>query len=206
MPSLYERYLLPRILDFAMRQKPIMRQRDKVVPLARGRVLEIGMGSGLNLAYYDRGKLEKLWGLEPSPELRAVAERRAREAGVSVEFVGLTGESIPLDDASVDTVVTTYTLCTIPDAERALLEMRRVLRPAGQLLFSEHGLAPDAPVARWQDRLNPLWRRIAGGCNLNRPIDELVRGAGFAIDPIDTMYLPGPRPFTFNYWGTATRA
>jgi ubiquinone/menaquinone biosynthesis C-methylase UbiE len=203
MASLYERFVLPRLLDLAMRQKPIMKQRAKVVPLAHGRVLEIGLGTGLNLAFYDRGKLEKLYGLEPSPELRDVAARRARETGLEIEFVGLRGEEIPLDDASVDTVVTTYTMCTIPDLERALGEMRRVLRTGGALLFSEHGRAPDAGVVRWQDRLNPLWRRIAGGCNLNRPIGDLLRDNAFAVDRLDTMYLPGPRPLTFNYWGTA---
>jgi ubiquinone/menaquinone biosynthesis C-methylase UbiE len=206
MPTFYERLVLPRLLDFAMRQKPIMRQRAKVVPLARGRVLEIGLGSGLNLAFYDKGKLEKLFGLEPSAELRAIAAGRAREASLDVEFVGLRGEEIPLDDASVDSVVITYTLCTIPDVDRALREMRRVLRPQGELLFSEHGRAPDAGVRRWQDRLNPLWRRIAGGCNLNRPIDELLRDASFTLGQLDSMYLPGPRPLTFNYWGSARPA
>ena len=204
--GLYERYLLPRIIDFAMRQKPIMRQRGKVVPLASGRVLEIGMGSGLNLAYYDRGKLEKLLAVEPSTPLQGMALERAREAGVAVEFVGLSGEEIPLDSASIDSVVTTYTLCTIPDAHRALSEMRRVLRPGSRLLFAEHGRAPDAGVKRWQDRLNPIWRRIGGGCNLNRPIDELIEQAGFRIESLETMYLPGPRLVTFNYWGQAAKA
>jgi ubiquinone/menaquinone biosynthesis C-methylase UbiE len=194
------------VIDFAMRQKPIMRQRGKVVPLARGRVLEIGMGSGLNLSYYDRGKLEQLLAVEPSTPLQKMALERAREAGVSVEFVGLTGEEIPLDSASIDSVVTTYTLCTIPDAHLALGEMQRVLRPGGCLLFAEHGRAPDAGVARWQDRLNPIWQRVAGGCNLNRPIDQLVERAGFRMLNLETMYLPGPRPMTFNYWGQATLA
>ncbi|MEW6268458.1 MAG: class I SAM-dependent methyltransferase [Thermodesulfobacteriota bacterium] len=200
--GLYERYLLPTLIDFAMRQKPITMQRRKVVPQARGRVLEIGIGSGLNLEFYDRDRVDKLWGLEPSPEMRRIAAQRARAAGIEVEFLDLPGEQIPLDDASVDTVLTTYTLCTIPGVEKALGEMRRVLAPGGVLLFSEHGRAPDPSVARWQDRLNGVWGVIGGGCNLNRSIDALLRDAGFRVD-LETMYLPGPRPFTFNYWGRA---
>ena len=206
MASLYDRFVLPKMLDFVMRQEPIMRQRAKVVPRATGRVLEIGIGSGLNLAFYDRDKIDSVVGLDPSPELRAMAERRAREAGLDVEWIPLGGESIPLDDASVDTVLTTYTLCTIPGVERALGEMHRVLRPGGRLLFSEHGRAPDEGVRRWQDRLNPLWKRFAGGCNLNRPVEELVRRAGFEPEGLEAMYLPGPRPMTHTTWGSALRA
>lgn len=204
--GLYERFVLPKVLDFAMRQEPIMRQRAKVVPRAAGRVLEIGIGSGLNLAFYDRSRVDSLVGLDPSPELRAIAERRAREAGIDVEWIPLGGESIPLDEASVDTVLTTYTLCTIPAVERALGEMRRVLRPGGRLLFSEHGRAPDPGVKRWQDRLNPLWNRIGGGCNLNRPVEEMVRRGGFEPEAIEALYLPGPRPLTYTTWGSALRA
>jgi len=203
--GLYDRLVLPRLLDFAMRQKPISMQRQKVVPQARGRVLEIGIGSGLNLAFYDRGRVAKLWGLEPSEALRRIAHERARAAGIEVEFLGLPGEQIPLEDASVDTVVTTYTLCTIPGVERALGEMRRVLVPGGSLLFSEHGRAPDAGVARWQDRLDRIWGQVAGGCHLNRAIADLIGNAGFRMAEADTMYVPGPRPFTYTYWGRAQR-
>src|SRR5690554_4682018 len=180
--GLYERYFLPKLIDLAMRQKPIMRQRRKVVPLTYGRVLEIGIGSGRNLEFYDRSRVEHLWGLEPSPEMRKLAAARARELGIDVEFLDLPGEHIPLADGSVDTVLTTYTLCTIPDVARALREMRRVLAPGGVLLFSEHGRAPDPGVVRWQNRLNGMWSAIAGGCNLNRAIDSLLRDAGFAIE------------------------
>lgn len=203
--GLYDRWVLPRLLDYAMRQKPIAMQRSKVVPQASGRVLEIGMGSGLNLAFYDRGRVAKLWGLEPSDELRRIAQKRAQDAGMEVEFLGLPGEQIPLEDASVDTVVTTYTLCTIPGVERALGETRRVLLPGGTMLFSEHGRAPDAGVARWQDRLDRVWGRVSGGCHLNRAIPELIRDAGFRMSTLDTMYVPGPRPFTYTYWGRAQR-
>jgi len=204
--GLYDRYVLPRLLDFAMRQKPISMQRQKVVPQAAGRVLEIGIGSGLNLAFYDQSRVVKLWGLDPSEELRRLARERARDVGLEVEFLGLPGEQIPLDDASVDTVVSTYTMCTIPDVTRALGEVRRVLAPQGTLLFSEHGRAPDAGVARWQDRLDGVWGKVAGGCHLNRPIDGLIRDAGFRFDALDSMYVPGPRPFTYTYWGRAARS
>jgi len=203
--GLYDRSILPTLLDFAMRQPPIPKQREKVVPKAEGRVLEIGIGSGLNLAFYDQSKVTRFFGLDPSLRLRRRALARAREAGVEVEFLGLRGEQIPLDDAAVDTVVTTFTLCTIPDAMAALGEMRRVLRPGGRLLFAEHGRAPDPEVVRWQDRLNPYWQRLAGGCNLNRKIDDLVRSAGFALGDLEESYLPGPRPWSYHYWGTAWR-
>jgi len=206
MGGLYERWVLPRLLDLAMRQPPITRQREKVVPRARGRVLEVGIGSGLNLAHYDRGRVEKLWALDPSPELTRVARRRAVLAGVEVDFVGLDGACIPLESGSVDTVLTTYTLCTIPDVAIALEEMRRVLRPDGRLIFAEHGRAPDAEVVRWQDRLNPLWKRLAGGCHLNRAVPELIGSAGFRLEGVETLYLPGPRPMTYNYWGEAVPA
>lgn len=202
----YERWVLPSVLDFAMRQPPIPKQREKVVPRARGRVLEIGIGSGLNLAYYDKANVTRILGLDPSLELRRRAVDRSRQAGLEVDFIGLSGEEIPLEDASVDTVVTTFTLCTIPDVHAALGEMRRVLRPEGELLFAEHGRAPDADVERWQDRLNPFWQRVAGGCNLNRRIDDLIRSAGFEVRELEKSYLPGPRPMTYNYWGVGVPA
>jgi len=199
----YNRYVLPRLIDAACGAKPIRYQRRKVVPDAFGRVLEVGIGSGLNLPFYDPAKVERLWGLEPAAAIRRLAEAKARSAPFPVEFIGLPGEEIPLERASVDTVVVTYTLCTIPDAVAALREMRRVLRPGGRLLFSEHGRAPDASVARWQDRLTPVWRRIGGGCHLNRDIPALLHQGGFSIDRLETMYVPGPRPMSFTYWGSA---
>ena len=199
----YDRHILPHVINLACGVKPIRYQRQKVVPQAEGRVLEVGIGSGLNLPFYDPARVEKLWGLEPAPEIRRMAEKAAAGAPFPVEFIDLPGETIPLEPGSVDTVVITYTLCTIPDAVRALHEMRRVLKPGGQLLFAEHGRAPDASVRRWQDRLTPIWKRIGGGCHLNRDIPKLLEQGGFAIDRLETMYLPGPRPMTFNYWGAA---
>jgi ubiquinone/menaquinone biosynthesis C-methylase UbiE len=204
--SLYQRYVFPRILDWTMRQEPITRQRAKVVPRAQGRVLEIGIGSGLNLRFYDRARVERLYGLDPSADLQRLARTRAEAAGIPVEFLTVSGEAIPLDDASIDTVVSTFTLCSIPDVERALEEVRRVLRPGGELVFTEHGRAPDAGIARWQERLNPVWRTISSGCNMNRAMAELIRRAGLEIRELDTMYLPGPKVMTFNYWGSAIRA
>ena len=204
--GLYSRHVLPRIIDRTLQDRPMMRQRAKVVPLAHGRVLEVGIGSGLNLSFYDKGKVDKVVGLDPSPELQMKARRRAAEAGIEVEWLTLSGEKIPLPDGSVDSIVVTYTLCTIPDAHSALLEMRRVLKRGACLYFSEHGAAPDASVRKWQERLNPLWRRISGGCNMNRNIPKMLEDAGLQIESIDTIYLPGLRPLTYNYWGSASRA
>ena len=202
----YDRHILPHLINLACGAKPIRYQRRKIVPQAEGRVLEIGIGSGLNLPFYDPTRVEKLWGLEPAAEIRRMAEKAAVGLPFDVEFIGLPGEAIPLDDRSVDTVVTTYTLCTIPDAVAALREMRRVLKPGGRLLFAEHGRAPDESVRRWQDRLTPMWRRIGGGCHLNRDMPDLLRQGGFSVDRLETMYIPGPRPMSFNYWGAATPA
>jgi ubiquinone/menaquinone biosynthesis C-methylase UbiE len=188
------------MLDFPMRQKVLRPFRERLVGAAEGRVLEIGLGSGLNLPLYGRN-VRYLIGLEPSPELLRLARRNA--PAVPIELVESSAEALPLENRSLDTVVTTWTLCTIPDAGRALREARRVLRPGGSLLFVEHGRAPEPGVARWQDRLDPIWCRIAGGCHLNRQIDALVREAGFRIDRLQTSRLPGPRTHTFLYEGRA---
>lgn len=180
-----------------------MKQREKIVPLAKGRVLEIGIGSGLNLPFYTPGRVKHLWGLDPSHEMWALAQKKLGIVDFDVEFIEAPAENIPLDDGSADTILITYTLCTIPDIRSALEEARRVLKPDGSLVFCEHGLAPDESVRRWQNRLNPLWKRMGGGCNLNRPIPTAIQQAGFRIRDMDTMYLPGWKPASFNYWGTA---
>jgi len=201
--GLYNKYVLPRVVHFTCGLKPNMRQRQKVVPRAQGRVLEVGIGSGLNLPYYDATKVSKLWGLDPSPEMTRMARQAADALPFQVEFIGLPGEEIPLEDGSIDAVVLTYTLCTIPDTTAALRQISRVLRPGGELIFCEHGAAPDASVRRWQDRLNPVWKRLGGGCNLNRPIPAIIEASGFRITSLDRMYIPGWRPASYNYWGSA---
>jgi ubiquinone/menaquinone biosynthesis C-methylase UbiE len=199
----YETYLLPKLVHHACGQKPAMKQREKIVPLAGGMVLEIGIGSGLNIPFYNPEKVQHLWGIDPSREMWAIAGKNARKHHLDVEFIESAAESIPLDDDSADTVVMTYTLCTIPDVPAALEEMRRVLKPGGKLLFCEHGEAPDAGVRRWQNRINPLWNRLGGGCNLNRPIPRLLETSGFRSSDMQTMYIPGWKPACFNYWGSA---
>lgn len=203
--SWYEDKVLPHLINCACSVKPTRRQREKIVPLAAGEVLEIGAGSGLNFAYYDSAKVGKIWALEPSAGMRRLARRKSASSGLEVEFIDLPGEEIPLAAASVDTVLVTYTLCTIPEVAPALDGMRRVLKPGGRLLFCEHGAAPDAGIRRWQERLNPAWKKIAGGCNMNRDIPAIIRAAGFRIETEEQMYIPGPRILAYNYWGSATR-
>lgn len=200
----YDRHILPRFLDLACGMKSVSDQRRKVVPEAEGRVLEIGVGSGLNLPFYDRSRVSEIVGLDPASEMLVRARKRAADSGLDLTFIELEAEAIPLDDRSVDCVVMTYTLCTIPQTRKALSQMRRVLKPGGRLLFAEHGRAPDDGIVRWQDRLNPSWRRIAGGCNLNRDIPSLIREGGFAVERLETAYIPKtPRFMGFNYWGRA---
>ena len=200
----YERHVLPVMIDLSCGVRPVRRQRAKVVPRARGRVLEVGIGSGLNLPYYDKSTVSAIVGLDPSGAMRRRAEARIAQTGLAVEFIELSAEKIPQPDASFDSVLITYTLCSIPDPVAALEEMRRVLKPGGRLIFCEHGRAPDASVRRWQDRLTPLWRRIGGNCHLNRDIPALLAAGGFECGDMQTLYLPGLRPLTFNYWGEAT--
>lgn len=200
--NVYDKWILPRLTDLVMRNKEATRYRSQLVPEACGTVLEIGVGSGLNLPYYGTA-VSRLYGLDPSEELLQMARKKASAAPFPVEFLAHTGEEIPLDDCCFDTIVTTWTLCTIPDPVKALKEMRRVLKPGGSLLFAEHGFAPDASVRSWQERLNPLWRRITGGCNLNRKMDELIRTSGFRIVQLDMAYAKGLRPMSYIYSGRA---
>ena len=203
LPNWYERHILPTALDLACGMPMISRMRQLVVPQAAGRVLEVGIGTGLNMRHYNKQQVTNITGLDPALQMHPLALERIAKAGLPVDLVGLSAEKIPLLDASFDTVLITYTLCTIPDAHSALLEMHRVLKPTGKLLFCEHGHAPDASVARWQERLQPLWGKVAGGCHLGRDIPALLRGAGFRLPSLETGYLPGPKPFTFHYWGAA---
>ena len=201
--SWYERYVLPYATDLACGSRFIRRQREKVVPRAHGRVLEVGIGTGLNLAHYDKARVEKIVALDPALAMHRLARKRIARAGLEVELVGVSAETIPLRDASIDSVLVTYSLCTIADPLAALKEMRRVLAPGGRLIFCEHGRSPDERVRRWQDRVTPYWMKIAGGCHLNRDVPGLLREAGFECLDLQTGYLPGPRMLTFNYWGEA---
>lgn len=201
-PSWYDRHVLPYLLDFACGMPPVAAQRRKVIPHAAGRVLEIGIGTGLNLAFYDRAKVTELVAVDPAQQMHRLARRRSERAGLPVQLMALSAERLPLESASFDCVVCTYTLCSVQDPVGALAEMRRVLRPGGTLLFSEHGLAPDASVERWQRRIEPWWPRIAGGCHLMRDVPLLLREAGFRAE-VDTAYIARPRALSFNYWGQA---
>jgi ubiquinone/menaquinone biosynthesis C-methylase UbiE len=198
----YQDRILPYLVNLAMRNQRLLPYRERVVSKAEGRVLEIGVGSGLNLPFYGP-QVRDILGLEPSPRLTAMAQRGARQSHLPVRFIEGSAEAIPLDDASIDNVVTTWTLCTIPDAVLALSEMRRVLKSGGRLLFVEHGLASEDRVRKWQDRLTPAWKRIGGGCHLNRPIQALIENNGFAIARIETGYMRGLKPMAFMYEGSA---
>lgn len=205
--GLYDRYVLPHLLTCACGAKPVRYQRRKILPQARGRVLELGIGPGLNIPFYDPDRVTELIGIDPAPELRSKADKAAACAPFPVEYLVTTAEEMPVERGSIDTAVITYTLCTIPDAVSALHAVRPVLKPGAEILFCEHGLAPDQGVQRWQARINPVWKRIAGGCNLNRPIPDLLEEGGFRIKHMDTMYLPStPRFAGFNYWGCAQAA
>lgn len=199
----YARHILPRCLDKACGIGPIEKQRAKIVPLARGRVVEIGIGSGLNLPHYDPARVSSITGIDPDEHIWKRSAARRAAADFPIDRIGLSGESIPLDDATADTVVVTYSLCTIPDPVSALREMRRILKPDGEILFCEHGQAPDAKVARWQSRIDPLWKHIAGGCHSGRNIPALFKQADLNIETLDQMYIPGPKVLSYNYWGRA---
>ena len=200
--GVYDRYILPHVINLAMRNRHLLPYRQRTIAAAEGRVLEIGIGSGLNLRFYS-AHVNEIVGLEPAPRLTEMARGRAERTSIRTTFVQGFAEAIPLEDCSIDTVVTTWTLCSIPDVSVALREMRRVLKPTGQFLFAEHGQAPDEDVRKWQDRLTPAWKCIGGGCHLNRPIRALIETAGFSIAQLQTGYMKGPRPMTFMYEGRA---
>ncbi|MGH8179300.1 MAG: class I SAM-dependent methyltransferase [Steroidobacter sp.] len=199
----YEDHVLPHLINLSMRNRHLAPYRRRVISGAKGRVLEVGLGSGLNLPFY-ASEVTEILGLEPSPRLITMAEAIAgRRSPIPTRMIKGSAEAIPLEDRSVDTVVTTWTLCTIPHPLAALREMKRVLKPTGQLLFVEHGQAPEERIRKWQDRLTPAWKRIGGGCHLNRPIPALIHEAGFSIAQLETGYMKGPKPMTFMYEGRA---
>jgi ubiquinone/menaquinone biosynthesis C-methylase UbiE len=198
----YENCVLPFLIDVSMRQASFAEYRRRLVTSATGRVLEVGVGSGFNLPFYDEA-VSQVIGLDPSPRLLSKAQRATTRTAGRVDLLEGSAEAIPLDATSIDTIVTTWTLCSIPEISVALAEMRRVLKPDGRLLFVEHGRSPDPRVTRWQDLLTPTWKRIAGGCHLNRPIDQLLKESGFRIERLSTGYMKGPRLMTFMYEGAA---
>lgn len=200
--SLYARFVFPPILNLVMKDRRLRERREQLVPRAHGAVLEIGVGSGLNLPYYDTSRVRRLCAVDPSAELLALARKHARRLKRDVELVRQSAERLPFPSASFDSALLTWTLCSIPDPLAALAEIRRVLKAGGELFFVEHGLATDPGVARWQRRLTPLWRPLAGGCHLDRPIDRLVRGVFPAVQ-VDAFYLEGPRVLTWTYEGSA---
>ena len=200
--SFYARRILPPLIDLSMRNKEATRFRARLVPNATGVTLEVGVGSGLNLPFYSE-RVTRLFAVDPSVELLRMAKKKSGATPFPVAFLAQSGEELPIEQESIDTVVLTYTLCSIPDPAKAMRELRRVLKPSGELLFAEHGLSRDAAVQRWQRRLNPLWRRVAGGCNLDRKIDELIASAGFQLVELKNEYAKGPKPMTYMYSGRA---
>lgn len=201
--SFYEDKVLPRIIDVVLRRPEFAEMRERVAGDLSGDVLEVGFGSGLNVPHYPPA-VTRVLAVDPATLGRKLAAERVAVSGVSIQYVGLDGERLPLEDGSVDHALTTWTLCTIPHVDRALAEIRRVLRPGGALHFLEHGRSPDARVARWQDRLTPLNRRLAGGCHLNRPIDDLIAASGLQVTKLDNYYVRGPKVPGYMYEGVAT--
>jgi len=200
----YNKHILPRCLDKACGIKPITKQREKVVPLAEGVVLEIGIGSGQNLPHYDTNKVTKIIGVDPDEHIWKRSESRRTECPILIERIGLSGEDIPLETNHVDSVVVTYSLCTIPDPVKALFEMKRILKPGGKVYFSEHGKAPDDKVHNWQNRIDPIWKKLSGGCHSGRNIPDLFSQADLKFLDLQQMYIPGPKVLSYNYWGIAS--
>lgn len=197
----YDRVILPRVVNCVCGMKPTSKQREKVVPLAAGNVLEIGIGSGLNLPYYNTTQVDRITGIDPSPEMW---ELNAWDGDIDLEYMKASAEELQFKDNTFDSVVCTYTLCSIPDPNKALQEIKRVLKPEGKFIFTEHGLAPDEKVSKIQNRINPFWKKVGGGCHLNRNIESLISNNNMNFQTIDKMYIPGWKPASFNYWGVAS--
>ena len=207
MASWWERHGVPRLIKCACSQGQIMKVRSKVVPNASGDVLELGCGGGINMEFYAPARITSFTGLDPSPELLAMSRAAAQARGMAADIQGGVGEAMPFESGRFDTVVTTFTLCSVADQAAVLAEIRRVLKPGGTALFLEHGAAPDAEVAKWQRRIEPVWKRIGGNCHLTRPISDAYEAAGFAVDRQAAAYIPKtPRPFGWYEYGAARAA
>ena len=203
--GLYDRYVVPRLVTCACGTKPVIKQRQKVVPKATGTVLEFGIGAGHNLPHYDSSRIDRVIGVDPCATSWELASERAANLDFDVEFIQGSALDVPIEDASVDSVLITFTLCTVPDPMAALREAKRTLKPGGKVYFCEHGLAPDERVAKWQNRVNPIWKKVFGGCHINRDTAGLLTEAGFKLDELEQMYLPGtPTIAGFNTWGEAS--
>jgi len=203
--STYEKYVLPKLLDTCCSTKPINYQREKIVPNASGTVLEIGIGSGLNIPFYNISNIDKIYGLDPSVQLCRKAIKKAKEMNININFLFDGAEEIKLKSNSIDTVVITYTLCSIPEPKDALKEIKRVMKSDANILFCEHGIAPDNKVSKWQNRINPIWGKLFGGCNINRDIPSIISSSGFKVHNLEQMYLPNtPKIVGYNYWGSAS--
>lgn len=200
---LYNKYVLPKVVDWACRQKPTRKQRMKIIPEAKGNVLEIGIGTGLNLPFYDPKSVQSLVGIDPSVELWNENNFDTNILPFNFSFINAKAENIPLENGSIDSIVITYTLCSITKTEESFDEIRRVLKPNGHLIFCEHGMAPDKSVQQWQNLINPLWKTLGGGCTLNKNIPHIIETNGFILSSLNTMYIPGWKPASYNYWGIA---
>lgn len=204
MASWWDRHGLPRLIKCACSQGQIMKLRSEVVPHARGHVLELGCGGGINMEFYHPDRIASFTGLDPSPELLAMSRAAAARCGIAADIRGGVGEAMPFESGQFDTVVTTFTLCSVTDQTAVLAEIRRVLKPGGTALFLEHGGAPDGGVAKWQRRIEPVWKRIGGNCHLTRPIGDAYAAAGFAVERRGAAYMPKtPRPFGWVEYGAA---
>ncbi len=190
MPNFWEKHAVPRIIKFACSQPAVMKDRSEIVPRAQGEVLELGCGGGINLQFYDRSKVDKLTGLDPSAELLDYTRSEAKALGFEMDILDGIGEAMPFENDSFDTVLTTFTLCSVQDGKQVLNEMRRVLKPGGKILFLEHGRAPDKGPEKWQQRIEPMWKHIAGGCHLHRPVTKLFEAEGFALNQEGGHYAP----------------
>jgi len=207
--GLWNKMVVEPLISCACKSKPILKQREKVVPLAEGRVLEIGCGAGTNFDFYDFSKVSHIHAIEPASGMLKRARKKASELGIGdhqVTFSKTGAEDMPVEDKSIDTAVITFVLCTIPDWQAALTETRRVLKPGGRIVFTEHGLAPDADVVKWQRRIEPVWKVIAGGCHVTRDVEKMFRETGYKVEDPQTMYVPGPKFAGFMTWGTAEAA
>src|SRR6266496_6319493 len=202
--SFYRNHVYPHLVAILGNPKPVQSIRQRIVPLAQGNVLEIGGGPGVNFTHYDPARVSKVYALEPNPGMIRRAEEQRRKSQFDIEFLDLPGERIPLADASVDTVVSTFTLCTIPGVAAAIRGIGRVVKPGGQFIFFEHGLSPDARVRRWQERTEPLFKWAFEGCHVTRDIPSLIKAGGFKIEQLDEAYLaPLPKSGSYFYWGVA---